>query len=101
MHKKHITYQMVPPHNHRVNLVERAIQTFKNHFKAGLSTLHPEFTIAEWDRLLPHVFFTLNVLRPSNINPRLLAHIFLDNLISTKEPWHLQAPKLSIEHRKI
>ena len=53
MCKIQITYQMVPPHNHRANLAERAIQTFKNHFKAGLSIVHPEFPIAEWDRLLP------------------------------------------------
>ena len=29
MAKENITYQLVPPHNHRVNLAERAIQTFK------------------------------------------------------------------------
>jgi hypothetical protein len=27
------TIQLVPPDNHRRNLAERAIQTFKNHFK--------------------------------------------------------------------
>jgi hypothetical protein len=32
--KKNCTIQLVPPDNHRRNLAERAIQTFKNHFKA-------------------------------------------------------------------
>ena len=47
MRKKHITYQMVLPHYHRANLAERATQTFKNHFKSGLSTPHPDFYTAE------------------------------------------------------
>ena len=31
-----------------------AIQTYKTHFKTRLSTLHPNFPIAEWDRLVYH-----------------------------------------------
>ena len=31
-----IKYQLVPPSNHRAINAERAIQTFKNHFIAGL-----------------------------------------------------------------
>ena len=27
-----IKYELVPPHNHRRNIAEKAIQTFKNHF---------------------------------------------------------------------
>ena len=49
---------MVPPHNHRENLAKRAIQKFEKHFKAGLSTLHPDFPIAEWDCLLPQAILT-------------------------------------------
>ena len=30
--KEGITYQLSPPHCHRTNKAERAIQTFKNHF---------------------------------------------------------------------
>ena len=45
-------YQLVPPHTHRRNLAERAIQTFKNHFKAGLASVDPNFPLSEWDRLL-------------------------------------------------
>ena len=35
--KKNCTLQLVPPDNHRRNLAERAIQTFKSHFKAILA----------------------------------------------------------------
>ena len=44
MTKNRISFQLVP-HNHRVNLVEGAIQTFKAHFKTSLSTVHPDFPI--------------------------------------------------------
>ena len=47
-----IEWQLVPPHNHRANAAERAIQTFKHHFKACLSTIDPDFPLCEWDRLL-------------------------------------------------
>ena len=44
--------QFVPPHTHRANSAERAIQTFKAHFTAELSSLDPDFPVSEWDRLL-------------------------------------------------
>ena len=45
LHKKNIKYQLVPPHIHRANAAERAIQTYKNHFLAGLSSCNPEFPL--------------------------------------------------------
>ena len=51
--KNKLTYQLTPPHMHRINAAERAIRTFKNHFIAGLATIDPQFPIGEWDRLLP------------------------------------------------
>ena len=74
MQKKKINHQLVPPHNHRANAAERAIQTFKSHFKAGLASLDPTFPVTEWDRLLPQAFLTLNLLRTSRVNPNLSAY---------------------------
>lgn len=37
MSKKKLAYQLVPPNVHRRNASERAIQTFKLHFLAGLA----------------------------------------------------------------
>ena len=74
MKKKLTKYQLVPPHNHRSNAAERAIQTFKCHFKAGLSSVDVDFPIAEWDRLLEQAFLTLNLLRSSRLNPNLSAY---------------------------
>jgi len=38
-----VNYQLTPAGLHRRNWAERAIQTFKNHFIAGLSSTHPDF----------------------------------------------------------
>lgn len=77
MNKAKTTFQFVPPHTHRANVAERAIQTFKGHFKAGLTSVHPDFPISEWDRLLDQAFLTLNLLRASKVNPKLSAYAYL------------------------
>ena len=51
--KKHdVRWQLVEPNNHRVNAAERAIQTFKNHFIAGLACVDKEFLLQLWCYLL-------------------------------------------------
>jgi hypothetical protein len=37
--KNNVAFQRVPPSVHRRNAAERAIQTWKNHFCAGLATV--------------------------------------------------------------
>ena len=77
MNRKGIEYQLVPPHNHRANLAERAIQTFKYHMKSGLASVHPDYPVAQWDRLIEQAEITLNLLRNSNTNPKLSAYAHL------------------------
>ena len=77
LHKAQLKYQLVPPHIHRANKAERAIQTMKGHLKAGLATVDPDFPIHEWDRLLDQCELTLNLLRASRLNPKLSAWAFL------------------------
>ena len=72
-----VEYQLAPPHCHRTNLAERAIQTFKSHFLAGLATCDPDYPLREWDRLLQQAVLTLNLLRPSRSNPKVSAYTFL------------------------
>ena len=46
LHSKNINLILVPPpYMHRVNVAEKAIDIFKNHFNSGLATLHPRFPI--------------------------------------------------------
>jgi hypothetical protein len=77
MEGEKVKYQLVPPHSHRNNLAERAIQTFKSHFKSGLATCDPNFPITEWDRLIDQSNITLNLLRSSRANPKLSAWAYL------------------------
>ena len=64
MRQEQVDYQLVPPHSHCRNAAERAIQTFKNHFIAGLCSVDKEFPRHIWCRLLPQAVLTLNLLRP-------------------------------------
>jgi hypothetical protein len=78
MRAKSVTFQLVPPHNHRRNAAEKAIGTWKDHFIAGLSSLDPNFQMHFWCRLIPQATTTLNLLRQSHINPQLSAEAQLN-----------------------
>ena len=56
------------------NAAERAIQTWKNYFLAGIATLDPNFPIQEWYRLLPQCDIALNLLRSSHRQPNISAY---------------------------
>jgi hypothetical protein len=73
MDNEGIDYQLTPAGLHRRNSAEKAVQTFKNHFIAGLCSTNPNFPLNLWDKLLPQAMLTLNLLRPSRINPQLSA----------------------------
>jgi hypothetical protein len=78
MTKAGIRLQLAPPHIHRRNAAERAIQTFKNHFIAGLCSTDKDFPMHLWCRLLPQASITLNLLWVSRINPKLSAYAQLN-----------------------
>jgi hypothetical protein len=66
--EKHIranrmSIQLVPPHNHQVNAAEWVIATFKEHFAAALATVDMLCPLQLWDKFLPQVELTLNLLR--------------------------------------
>ena len=75
--KNKVAFQLVPPHMHRKNAAERAISMFKNHFLAGLASCDPSFPLVEWDRLIYQAVLTLNLLRPSRLNPQLSSYAYL------------------------
>jgi hypothetical protein len=64
-----IEFQLVPPYSHRRNAAERAIGIWKDHFIAGLASLDPNFPMHLWCRLVQQATQTLNLMRPSRINP--------------------------------
>ena len=74
MEEDNETFQIVPPHLHRRNAAERAIQTFKNHFIAGIVSTHKDFPLRLCCHLLHQSIVTLNLLQQPRINPTLSAH---------------------------
>jgi hypothetical protein len=67
MSSKHIRsnkmeIRLVPPHNHRVNATKRAICTFKEHFVTALATVDMLCPLQLWDKFLPQVKLTFNLL---------------------------------------
>ena len=71
--EKGIEYELVPPGQHRRNIAERAIQTFKSHFIAILCGVDDAFPLHLWCRLLPQAELTVNMLRQSNVTPKISA----------------------------
>ena len=83
-----IDMQLVEPHNHRVNAAERAIQTFKNHFIAGLCTTDEKFPAQLWNKLIEQGQDSLNMLRMFRAHPHLSAYNSVEGIHDfNKEPW--------------
>ena len=62
---------------HIRNWAERSIQTGKSHLIAGLVGIKPKFPLHLWCRLIPQCDKTLNVMRPTHINPKISADTYL------------------------
>lgn len=67
-------FQLVPPHVHRHNAAECAIQTFKDHLIAGIISTNTNFPMHLWCRLIRQAIITLNLLRTSRLHLQLSAH---------------------------
>jgi hypothetical protein len=74
MAQEHVTFQLTPKGKHARNAAEKGIQIWKDHFLAGVATASPNFPITQWDKLIDQANITLNLLRPSRINPQLSAY---------------------------
>jgi hypothetical protein len=52
---KECKLQLFEPHTHCVNVVEQAIQMFKDAFISTLAMTNRDFPLKLWDRLMPQV----------------------------------------------
>jgi hypothetical protein len=59
---------------------ERAIQTFKCHFKAILAGVDDSFPMRLWDKLLPQTILTLNLLQQSNVASTVSAYHYVHGI---------------------
>ena len=50
--------------------------------KAVLASLDPNFPVHEWDRLLPQIIITLNLLRAARANPKLSAYSYMHGIFN-------------------
>jgi hypothetical protein len=74
-------FPTVPPYNHHQNAVKRAIGIWKDHFVACLASLNPDFPMHLWCRLIHQCTQTLNLMRPSRIDPCLSAKAHLNGAL--------------------
>ena len=65
-----MTYQLVPPDDHRRNIAEKTIQTWKDHFIAVWSGVSTNFPMHLLCRLIPQAEKQLLLLRQSNVKPK-------------------------------
>jgi hypothetical protein len=70
--------QLVNPDDHRVNACKQAIQTWKNHWIAGLSTVDPACPLQLCRKFIEQGQDTLNLLRKARVNPKLSAYAILE-----------------------
>ncbi len=76
--KNECRLKLVVPHNHCVNAVERAIQTFKDAFIAALAMTDSNFPLQLWDKIIPQVQDMLNMMCASRVDPTRSAYDMLN-----------------------
>ena len=67
--KQQALVQYLPVDNHRTNIAERSIRTWKCHFGSMRAGTPPTFPLANWCRMMEQCDIVLNMLRPCTINP--------------------------------
>ena len=72
-----ITYQLVPSDNHRRNIVEKAIKTWKYHFIGVLHGTAATFPMHLLCQLIPQAERKLLLLRQEYANPNISAYAYL------------------------
>ena len=72
--EQHIDYQLTPSSLHQRNWDKRAIQTFNNHFLAGLCSTYPNLPLNLWCKLVAQYIIIPNLLQYSQINTNLSSH---------------------------
>ncbi len=77
IHLSNMQYQLVPLHDHRCNIAEKAIQVLKAHFISILCGADKAFPLYLWDRLLGQAEHTLNMLQTSRMMPLVSAYAYL------------------------
>ena len=70
-------YELVPKGQHRRNIAEKAIQTWKAHAIGVYSGMSEKCPLAIWDLLLPQIDMQVNLLRQANVAPKVSAWAYM------------------------
>ena len=70
----HMTYQLVPPGDHCHNIVEKALQSWTDHFIGVLSGTADMFPLHMWCQANPQAKRQLLLLQQLNVHPKLSAY---------------------------
>ena len=73
-----LEYELVPKGQHRKNIAERALKTWKAHNIVALSGVSATFPLGLWDGLLPQLEMQVNLLRLSKIHPKVCSWTILN-----------------------
>merc|ERR1712086_715594 len=73
-------YELVPKGQHRRNIAERGIQTWKSHAIGVFSGFPMEAPLFLWDEMLPQIDMQVNLLRFSNVNPTVCSNTVLNSV---------------------
>ena len=69
-----VEIQLVEPHNHQVNAAEPEVKAIKYHIISALATVDRDCPIQLWDKFLPQIQDTINLLRTSKKNASISAY---------------------------
>ena len=74
----HMTFQLVPPYDHRRNLEEKATQTWKDHFIGVMSGTAATFPVHLWYQEIIEAEQQILLLRQSHVHPKVseYAHVY-------------------------
>ena len=72
-----MSYQLVPPDDHRRNIAKRAIQTWKNNFVGVLAGTAATFPLHLWCQIIPQAERKLLLLSQTNINPKISSYAYV------------------------
>ena len=70
-------YELVPKGQHRRNIAENAIHTWKAHAVGIFLGIDPKCPLSLWVLMLPQIDIEVNLLRQSNITPKISAYAHL------------------------
>ena len=72
-----MSYQLVPPDDHRRNISEIEIQTWKNHFVGVLSGTAATSPLHLWCQIIPQANRQLLLLIQTNLNPKISSYTYV------------------------